>query len=144
MIFCTGKSKRRETQIMEFRALIVDENIALARVIQFALERAGFETEIARNGQTALDFAQESPFDVVITDHQLPVMSGTELCRVLRELPGFQDCLFVMLSAKGLEFDLPKLREEFGIQGVFCKPFSPAAIVNEIRDLLVACVPVAS
>ncbi|TWU29462.1 response regulator [Bythopirellula polymerisocia] len=125
---------------MKLRALIVDDNIALARVTQFALDRAGFETQVAKNGQVALELAQEFQFDVVVTDQQMPVMSGTELCRALRELPDYVDCPLLLLTAKGLELELPKLREELGINAVFCKPFSPAAIVNEIKELLGVCV----
>lgn len=127
-------------ETMSYKALIVDDNIALARVTQFALDRAGFETQIAINGQLALELAQEMQFDVVITDQQMPVMSGIELCRALRALPSYFDCPLILLTAKGLELELPKLREEVGINGVFCKPFSPAAVVNEVNELLGAVV----
>lgn len=129
---------------MAYRALIVDDNIALARVTQFALDRAGFETQIARNGQMGLELAQESQFDIVVTDQQMPIMSGIELCRALRELPNYFDCPLLLLTAKGLELELPKLREEIGINGVFCKPFSPAAVVSEVKKLLNTCVQVPS
>ncbi len=125
---------------MSFRALIVDDNIALARVTQFALDRAGFETQVAKNGQEALELAEQTQFDIVVTDQQMPVMSGTELCRALRTLPNYAECPLLLLTAKGLELELPKLQEELGINGVFCKPFSPAAIVNEIKELLGVCV----
>lgn len=129
---------------MAYRALIVDDNIALARVTQFALDRAGFETQIALNGQMGLELAQESQFDIVVTDQQMPIMSGIELCRALRELPNYFDCPLILLTAKGLELELPKLREEIGINGVFCKPFSPAAVVSEVKKLLNTCVQVPS
>jgi len=44
------------------------------------------------------------------------------------------------LTAKGLELELPRLREELGISGVFSKPFSPAAIVRAVEDLMNTCV----
>jgi CheY-like chemotaxis protein len=121
------------------RALVVDDNLALARVTQFALDRAGFETQIARNGRLALEAAQLSQFDVVVTDQQMPEMTGTDLCRELRELPEYMDCPIILLTAKGLELELPRLREELGISGVFSKPFSPAAVVKAVEDLLNAC-----
>jgi CheY-like chemotaxis protein len=121
------------------RALVVDDNLALARVTQFALDRAGFETQIARNGRLALEAAQLSQFDVVVTDQQMPEMTGTDLCRELRKLPEYMDCPIILLTAKGLELELPRLREELGISGVFSKPFSPAAVVKAVEDLLNAC-----
>ncbi len=122
------------------RALIVDDNLALARVTQFALDRAGFETQTARNGRLALEAAQLLQFDVVVTDQQMPELTGIELCRELRKLPAYFDCPIILLTAKGLELELPRLREELGISGVFSKPFSPAAIVKAVEDLLNTCV----
>jgi CheY-like chemotaxis protein len=124
---------------MNKRALVVDDNLALARVTQFALDRAGFETQVARNGRLALEAAQQSQFDVVVTDQQMPEMTGTELCRELRKLPEYMDCPIILLTAKGLELELPRLREELGISGVFSKPFSPAAVVKAVEDLMNAC-----
>ena len=118
------------------KALIVDDNLALARVTQFALDNAGFETQTAANGQLALELAQESDFDIVITDQQMPQLTGIELCRELRQLPGYEDCPIVLLTAKGLELELPQLRDELGISATFPKPFSPTAIVKTVQELI--------
>jgi len=122
------------------RALIVDDNIALARVTQFALDAAGFETETAYNGKVALEAARNSQFDIVITDQQMPEMTGVELSRELRLLPNYADCPIVLLTAKGLELELPRLKEEIGINAVFPKPFSPSAVVSAVHELLTAAV----
>ena len=118
------------------KALIVDDNPALTRVTQFALERAGMETATAADGYQALQMALATQFDVVITDQQMPRMTGIELCQALRDLPVYRDCPIVLLTAKGLELELPRLREELGIDGVFAKPFSPAAVVEAVGQLL--------
>lgn len=120
---------------MTKRALIVDDNLALARVTQFALDRAGFQTQTARNGRVALEAALQTQFDVVVTDQQMPEMTGVEFCRELRKEPNYRDCPIILLTAKGLEMELPRLREELGISGVFSKPFSPAAVVKAVEDL---------
>ncbi len=116
--------------------LIVDDNIALARVTQFALDNAGFNTQTAGNGQQALELAQELHFDIVITDQQMPQLTGIELCRELRRLPDYHACPIILLTAKGLELELPKLRDELGINTTFAKPFSPSAIVKAVHELL--------
>ena len=118
------------------RALIVDDNVALARVTQFALDKAGFETQTAYNGRLALEAALESQFDIVITDQQMPEMTGVELCQALRNLPQYASCPIALLTAKGLELELPRLREELGINATFAKPFSPSAIVKACEELL--------
>ncbi len=120
------------------RALIVDDNVALARVTQFALDNAGFETETAFNGCLALKAARETQFDIVITDQQMPEMTGIELCHELRNLPEYTNCPIILLTAKGLELELPRLRKELGIDATFAKPFSPSAIVKTCEELLVA------
>jgi CheY-like chemotaxis protein len=116
--------------------LIVDDNLALARVTQFALDRAGYETQTARNGRLALEVAQASQFDVVVTDQQMPEMTGIELCRELRKLDAYAGCPIILLTAKGLELELPRLRDELGINAVFSKPFSPGAVVRAVEDLV--------
>jgi len=118
------------------RALIVDDNVALARVTQFALDGAGFKTQTAYNGRLALDAALETHFDIVITDQQMPEMTGVELCRKLRSLPEYALCPIILLTAKGLELELPQLRDELGIDATFAKPFSPSAIVKACGELL--------
>ena len=118
------------------RALIVDDNVALARVTQFALDKAGFTTQTAYNGRLALEAALETQYDIVITDQQMPEMTGIELCQELRSRPEYATCPILLLTAKGLELELPRLREEIGINATFAKPFSPSAIVKACEELL--------
>jgi two-component system, chemotaxis family, chemotaxis protein CheY len=122
------------------RLLIVDDNVALVRVIQFAMNQAGYETVTAKNGRAALDLAQKLHFDAVISDQQMPEMTGVELCRRLRDLPGYAECKIVLLTAKGLELELPRLQAELGIEAVFPKPFSPTELVRTIHELLAVAV----
>ncbi len=122
------------------RILIVDDNVALARVIQFAMDGAGFETVTAQNGRIAFELAKKSLFDVVITDQQMPEMTGVDLCRNLRGMPEYEDCPIILLTAKGLELELPRLQHEFEIDATFSKPFSPSALVKTVNELLAAAV----
>lgn len=116
------------------KVLIVDDNVALSRVIQFAMDEAGFDTVVAKNGRIALDLAQESQFDLVITDQQMPEMTGVELCTYLRLMPEYHDTPINLLTAKGLELELPQLQEKLGINAVFSKPFSPSSLVKTVND----------
>ena len=123
---------------MDFRgkALIVDDNIALARVTQFAMTRAGFDTRIACNGRKALDLACSESFDIVISDQQMPEMTGLELCMNLRAMPEYAATPIILLTAKGLELELPKIKRDLGIDAVFAKPFSPSGVVETACQLL--------
>lgn len=122
------------------KILIVDDNVALARVIQFAMEGAGFDTVTAQNARIAFELAQHSQLDVVITDQQMPEMTGVELCERLREMPEYQGCPIILLTAKGLELELPRLQHELNIDATFSKPFSPSALVKTVHELLAAAV----
>ena len=65
------------------RVLLVDDEPALRRVVRRALAKAGFEVVEAPNGKVASDLAQQSAFDLVVTDVDMPVMGGLELLRWL-------------------------------------------------------------
>jgi two-component system, chemotaxis family, chemotaxis protein CheY len=118
------------------KALIVDDNVALARVTQFALSRVGFDTCIAANGRIALERVSAGSFDIVITDQQMPEMTGLEFLQKLRTLPGYASTPVILLTAKGLELELPRIQQELDIDAVFPKPFSPSAVVDTACQLL--------
>jgi two-component system, chemotaxis family, chemotaxis protein CheY len=118
------------------KALIVDDNVALARVTQFALTRVGFDSRIAANGRIALERATAEPFDIIITDQQMPEMTGLEFLTRLRTLPAYAKTPVILLTAKGLELELPRLQQDLDINAVFPKPFSPSAVVETACQLL--------
>jgi CheY-like chemotaxis protein len=118
------------------KALIVDDNVALARVTQFALTRAGFQTSIAGNGRLALSLVTAETFDIIITDQQMPEMTGLEFLERLRALPAYATTPIILLTAKGLELELPRIQQELDINAVFPKPFSPSAVVEMACQLL--------
>jgi two-component system chemotaxis response regulator CheY len=118
------------------KALIIDDNIALGRVTQFALSRVNIGSRIAGNGRIALEHIAEESFDIIITDQQMPEMTGLEFLKKLRTLPGYAKTPVILLTAKGLELELPRIQQELDIDAVFPKPFSPSAVVDTACQLL--------
>ena len=116
---------RAQTDQRARRVLVVEDNLALCGVVRFNLERAGFEVTQARNGREAWALLEQGDFDAVVTDFQMPEMDGGELCRLMRDYGRHQQTPVVLLTAKQLEIDLPKLEREFGVVQAFAKPFSP-------------------
>ena len=57
----------------------------------------------------AYEEAMKAPYDIVITDQQMPEMTGLELCQKLRDEPSYDDCPIILLTAKGLELELPPI-----------------------------------
>ena len=78
--------------------LVVEDSLAVAKRLQISLERAGFLVDIARNGAQALTKAQRKHFDLVLTDEQMPVMSGHELCQKLREDERYANTPVIILT----------------------------------------------
>lgn len=115
-----------------YRALVVDDEAALAEVVASYLTRDQFLTRIAENGPDAVALARELDPDVVILDLGLPGMDGLEVCRQLRT---FSDAYVVMLTARDTEMDTI-VGLTVGADDYVTKPFSPRELVARIRAML--------
>jgi DNA-binding response OmpR family regulator len=115
-----------------YRALVVDDEVPLAKVVASYLEREHFEVAIAHNGVDALALARESDPDVVVLDLALPGIDGLEVCRQLRT---FSDAYVVMLTARDTEVDTV-IGLSVGADDYVTKPFSPRELVARIRAML--------
>jgi CheY-like chemotaxis protein len=118
------------------RILIAEDNPAMSAVIRFNLERAGFEVQVASTGRRAAELAATQPFDLIVTDYQMPEMSGAELCKYVRETLNQSDLPLVLCSAKGMEVQTAHLMVECSLSKVFFKPFSPQELVRFIQQTL--------
>ena len=114
------------------RALVVDDEPALADVVSSYLTRDGFEVEVAHRGEDALERARSLDPDVVVLDLGLPGIDGLEVCRRLRT---FSDCYVVMLTARADEVDT-LVGLSVGADDYVTKPFSPRELVARIRAML--------
>jgi DNA-binding response OmpR family regulator len=84
--------------------LIVDDEPHMTRVLKLYLERAGYAVKTFQNGQTALDSILKSTPDAMVTDIQMPLMTGKELCLALEEqYPQRTFPIFVMTSMTDME-----------------------------------------
>lgn len=86
------------------RILIVDDEAVVVRVLKLVLERSGYEVESRPNGQAALERILEQAPDVLITDIEMPRMSGEELCKQIHErFPDRDYPIFVVTSVTAME-----------------------------------------
>ncbi|GFG67735.1 putative sensory transduction protein [Mycobacterium kubicae] len=115
-----------------YRALVVDDEAALAGVVASYLEKEKFEVSVAANGPDALKLARELDPDVVILDLALPGIDGLEVCRQLRV---FSDAYVVMLTARDAETDTV-IGLSVGADDYVTKPFSPRELMARIRAML--------
>jgi DNA-binding response OmpR family regulator len=112
----------------EHRILIAEDDFALANVVRFNLEQAGHEVTWARNGQEAWQSLQAATFDLVISDHEMPLLTGVELCRQIRTATGIAAVPVILLTAKSFEIDEQTLAE-LKLAALLPKPFSPRELV---------------
>lgn len=118
--------------------LVVEDSLAVAKRLQSPLERVGLSVEFARNGSEALTMARRKQFDVVVTDEQMPVMSGRELCRQLRNDKRYARTPIIFLTGGRSQLDTAELTEQLQVAAIFDKPFRPEVIARMIENELVA------
>ena len=117
------------------RILVIEDDPSSARLVGYALEREGYQVEIAVNGVEGLRKAQEEDPDLVILDVMLPGLDGFELCHRLRAEPRTDHVPILMLSAKAQEIDRSTgLRA--GANEYLVKPADPAEILANVERLL--------
>jgi DNA-binding response OmpR family regulator len=118
------------------RVLVVEDEHDIAALIKHTLERSGdAEVEIVGSGDTALRAAAELPPDLVILDLNLPVLSGTEVCRILRARPATATTPILMLTARTSEADRVA-GLDLGADDYVSKPFSLRELAARVRALL--------
>lgn len=118
------------------RVLAVEDNAALAAVLRFHLARAGLDVTVARNGREAWNLLAQHDFALVITDQQMPEMSGEEMCGLMRNDPRLAKIPVIMVTAKSLELELPRIRQELGVWAVMPKPFSVVELIATVQECL--------
>ena len=115
--------------------LVVEDDAALARLLQVELTASGFTVRLASDGQEGLAEALEDPPDLVLADVMMPNMTGFELARRLREDPRTEDVSIIMVTARGMKAD--KLEGlTAGADDYVVKPFDNEELVARVRGVL--------
>jgi CheY-like chemotaxis protein len=119
--------------------LVAEDNAATAAVIRFNLERKGLDVTIAGSGLAAWNLLQEEDFDLVISDVQMPGISGSELCQRMRQVPALADIPIIMLTAKSFEMDPDAYLERLTVSAIVPKPFSPRELARLVERCIKPC-----
>jgi two-component system response regulator RegX3 len=114
------------------RILIVEDEPSLAEPLAFLLGREGYETAVAGDGRAALAEFDKGGADLVLLDLMLPGLSGTEVCRELRNRSSVP---IIMLTAKDSEVDIV-VGLELGADDYVTKPYSSRELLARIRAVL--------
>ena len=117
------------------RVLIVEDEDALATLLQYNLDKEGYEVALAQDGEEALMQVDERLPDLVVLDWMLPKVSGIEVCRRLRSRAETRNIPIILLTARGEETD--RIRGlDTGADDYVVKPFSMTELTARIRAVL--------
>jgi CheY-like chemotaxis protein len=117
--------------------LIVDDQPFMIRLIQFNLERAGYQIVTARNGREAIASAQADRPDLIVMDVMMAEMDGLKALAELKKLDTTHSIPVILITAKGQTLTRQEA-ESLGASLLLSKPFSPTQLQAEIRKLLSA------
>jgi DNA-binding response OmpR family regulator len=114
------------------RILLVDDEPSLQKMLQHALEREGFQVQVAADGEEALEMYSSFEPHLIVLDIMLPKLDGTEVCRRIRSQ---SDVPILMLTAKDDEIDRV-VGLELGADDYVTKPFAVRELVARVRAIM--------
>ena len=117
---------------MQYKILIVDDDENICELLRLYLEKDGFETVVANDGEQAVDYAAKYTPDLILLDIMLPKLDGWQVCREIRKS---SDVPIIMLTAKGETFD-KILGLELGADDYISKPFDTKEVIARIKAVL--------
>lgn len=123
------------------KVLVADDEIHIVHVVAIKLRNNGYEVISAENGAEAFKLACEQKPDIIVTDLQMPVMTGLELVEKLRQNEGTKDIPVIMLTARSFAIEdeqKSQWLESGRISEFLNKPFSPKELLRSIEDILYA------
>jgi two-component system alkaline phosphatase synthesis response regulator PhoP len=117
------------------KAMVVDDEFHIVQVVAIKLRNNGYEVITADNGSDAYKLACEDKPDIIITDYQMPQLTGLELIEKLRSNPQTAAIPVIMLTARGFAIE-DQQKEKLGISVCLSKPFSPREVFQTVEDVL--------
>ena len=117
---------------MQYKILIVDDDDNICELLRLYLEKDGFDTIVANDGEQAVDFAAKYSPDLILLDIMLPKLDGWQVCREIRKT---SETPIIMLTAKGETFD-KILGLELGADDYVSKPFDTKEVIASIKAVL--------
>ena len=115
--------------------IVVDDSLTIRTIVKDALEKSGFNVTTAENGKDALEKIQANPPDLILSDIDMPEMSGIELCNNVRIDPKLKAIPFVIMSVNDNRATMRQLLER-GVSAYLVKPFNMEQMVITIEKLL--------
>ena len=115
--------------------LAVDDSPSMRQMVSYALENAGYEVVLANDGECALEIAEDTRVNLVITDVNMPNMDGITLVRKLRKLQDYKYLPILILTTESSK-EKKMQGKEAGATGWIVKPFDPEQLLNTLQRVL--------
>lgn len=117
------------------KILAVDDSVSIRQMVSHTLKDAGYDVETANDGRDALNKAQKTKFDVVISDVNMPNMGGFDFVRAIRGNPNYKFIPILMLTT---ETSTEKKQEgkSVGATGWLVKPFNPETLLKTLKRVI--------
>jgi len=116
------------------KILIVDDEKDILELLEYNLEKEGFDVQTANNGMQAVEIAREFIPDLILLDIMMPVMDGVETCRQLREVIELNDTFIIFLTARSEEYS-EVAGFEAGGDDYLNKPIKPRALISRLKAM---------
>lgn len=115
--------------------LIVDDREDVAEMFVLFVQHAGFQASVAHSAAEALEAAESTQFDLILSDIGMPVMNGYELAERLRSLKNYRKVPMVSVSGYAMYDDRERSRQA-GFNAHLSKPVNPQTLIDLIKRLL--------
>ena len=115
--------------------LVIDDELDIAKLLQYNLEKEGYQVLCAHTGEQGLDLARAKKPDLILLDLMLPGIDGLEVCRLLKSDSRTRSTPVIMLTAKGSEID-QVVGLELGASDYISKPFSVKVLLARVKNIL--------
>ena len=116
------------------RILVIDDEKDILKLLQYNLEKEGYEILVAKTGEDGFTSAKNQLPDLIILDLMLPGMDGFEVCKLLRAERSTKNIPILMLTAKGSEID-QVVGLELGASDYIAKPFSVKVLLARLKNI---------
>lgn len=116
----------------EKKILVVDDEEVILELLQYNLEKEGYQVFTARNGKDAVQIAKEQQPGLILMDIMMPGQDGVETCRQVREIPELSEVFVIFLTARSEEYS-EIAAFEVGADDYITKPIKPRALMSRIN-----------
>jgi DNA-binding response OmpR family regulator len=118
----------------KMKILICEDNQLAMNTLSFIMEKEGFKSDTAEDGNKALSLLQKTVYDLILVDIHMPFHSGLELIKYLRSDLKMNTPVLVLTAFSDLQ--MQRQAGELGISGYIVKPFDPSDLIRRISTIL--------